>query len=147
MNIKFIVPLVGFLLLVGLMVIGLNNANKKEILPSPFIGQPAPEFSLPKLYKQEEKIAAEDMKGKVWVMNIWASWCPSCRAEHQVLTRLIDKMDVPTIGLNYKDYGTEQYGDDAIAWLKRYGNPYHSIAVDTSGSVGLDWGVFSSSYY
>lgn len=139
MSKKFFIPLVAFMALIVLMLFGLKNDPK--IIPSPFIGQPAPEFSLPKLYKQEEMITTEQMKGQVWVLNLWASWCVSCRAEHKVLSRLINKMEVPTIGLNYKDYGTEEYGEEAISWLAQYGNPYQSVAVDTKGSAGLDWGV------
>ena len=81
------------------------------------------------------------MKGQVWVLNLWASWCVSCRAEHAVLTKLINKEKVPTIGLNYKDYGTEDYGDAAVKWLFSLGNPYHAVAVDTKGMAGIDWGV------
>lgn len=139
MNKKFFIPLVAFIALIGLMLFGLKN--DPQLIPSPFIGQPAPEFSLPKLYKPEEMITAEEMKGQVWVLNLWASWCVSCRAEHKVLSRLINKMKVPTIGLNYKDYGTEEYGEEALDWLAKYGNPYQSVAVDAKGSAGLDWGV------
>ncbi len=139
MNKKYFIPLIAFMALVGLMLFGLKNDPK--VIPSPFIGQPAPNFSLPKLYKPEEMVTAKEMKGEVWVLNLWASWCVSCRAEHKVLSRLIEKMKVPTIGLNYKDYGTEDYGDEALAWLARYGNPYQSVAVDTEGTAGLDWGV------
>ncbi len=139
MNKKYFIPLFAFIALVGLMLFGLKNDPK--VIPSPFIGQEAPEFTLPKLYKQDEMITATEMKGQVWVLNLWASWCVSCRAEHKVLSRLIEKMKVPTIGLNYKDYGTEEYTDEAISWLARYGNPYTAVAVDTNGSAGLDWGV------
>ncbi|MCL4107936.1 UNVERIFIED_CONTAM: hypothetical protein GTU68_016964 [Idotea baltica] len=125
--------------LVALMLFGLQNDPKA--IPSPFIGQQAPDFSVPKLYKLDEKITAKEMRGQVWVLNIWASWCPSCQAEHKVLSRLIDLKKVPTIGLNYKDFGTEEYGEDALAWLAKYGNPYQAVAVDTDGGVGLDWGV------
>lgn len=139
MNKKFFIPLFAFFALVALMLFGLKNDPK--LIPSPFIGQEAPEFALPKLYKPEEMVTVKEMKGQVWVLNLWASWCVACRAEHKVLTRLIEKMKVPTIGLNYKDYGTEDYGTEAINWLARYGNPYQSVAVDTEGSAGLDWGV------
>lgn len=139
MSKKYFIPLIAFFALMGLMLFGLKNDPK--LIPSPFIGQAAPEFELPKLYKPDETISAKDMKGKVWVLNLWASWCVSCRAEHKVLTRLIEKKKIPTIGLNYKDYGTEDYGDEALQWLARYGNPYDAIAVDTKGVAGLEWGV------
>jgi cytochrome c biogenesis protein CcmG/thiol:disulfide interchange protein DsbE len=81
------------------------------------------------------------MKGKVWMFNLWASWCHSCRAEHKVLSRFIKETKVATIGLNYKDYGLEEYGDEAKTWLNVLGNPYYAVAVDTKGMVGFDWGV------
>ncbi len=139
MSKKFFIPLIAFAALIGLMLFGLSNDPK--LIPSPFIGQPAPQFTLPRLYKPEQTISTEDMKGKVWILNLWASWCVSCRAEHAVLSRLIKKEGIPTIGLNYKDYGTEDYGDAAVQWLSALGNPYYAVAVDTKGMAGIDWGV------
>lgn len=139
MNKKFFIPLVAFAALVVLMLFGLNNDPK--LIPSPFIGQPAPDFELPRLYEEGKTISVDEMKGKVWVLNLWASWCISCRAEHRVLTKFINKEKVPTIGLNYKDYGTEDYGDAARQWLASLGNPYYAVAVDTKGMAGIDWGV------
>jgi len=136
---RFFLPLVVFGALIALLLFGLGNDPKA--IPSPFIGQPAPEFSLPRLYKADQKISVDDMKGKVWILNLWASWCVSCRAEHKVLSRFIAETKVPTIGLNYKDYGTEDYGDDALRWLASLGNPYYAVAVDTKGMAGIDWGV------
>ncbi len=136
---KFFIPFAAFGALVALLLFGLGNDPKA--IPSPFIGQPAPAFSLPRLYKPEQKISTEDMKGQVWVLNLWASWCVSCRAEHKVLSRLIAETKIPTIGLNYKDYGTEDYGDEALQWLASLGNPFYAVAVDTNGSAGIDWGV------
>ena len=81
------------------------------------------------------------MKGKVWILNLWASWCVSCRAEHRVLSNLIAKEKIPTIGLNYKDYGTEDYGDAAKQWLATLGNPYYAVVIDKDGMAGIDWGV------
>ncbi len=136
---KFFIPLAAFGALVALLLFGLGNDPKA--IPSPFIGQPAPAFSLPRLYKPDQKISTDDMKGQVWVLNLWASWCVSCRAEHKVLSRLIAETKVPTIGLNYKDYGTEDYGEEALQWLATLGNPYYAVAVDTKGMAGIDWGV------
>jgi len=136
---KFFIPLAAFGVLVALLLFGLNNDPKA--IPSPFIGQPAPAFTLPRLYKPEQTISTEDMKGQVWVLNLWASWCVSCRAEHKVLSRLIAAKKIPTIGLNYKDYGTEDYGNEALQWLATLGNPYYAVAVDTKGMASIDWGV------
>ena len=110
MSKKFFIPLFLFLALGGLMLFGLTNDPK--LIPSPFIGKPAPAFSLPQLYK-EGNFSSDEMKGKVWVLNLWASWCSSCRAEHRVVSRFIAEEEVPTIGLNYKDYGTQEYGNAA----------------------------------
>jgi len=136
---KFFIPLFLFLALGALMLFGLNNDPK--VIPSPFIGQAAPNFELPRLYKKDQTISVKEMKGKVWVLNLWASWCASCQAEHRVLTHFINQEKVPTVGLNYKDYGTEDYGDAALTWLERLGNPYYAVAVDTKGMAGIDWGV------
>ncbi len=136
---KFFIPLAAFGVLIALLLFGLNNDPKA--IPSPFVGKPAPAFTLPRLYKPEQTISTEDMKGQVWVLNLWASWCVSCRAEHKVLSRLIAVKKVPTIGLNYKDYGTEDYGEEALQWLATLGNPYYAVAVDTKGMAGIDWGV------
>ena len=116
-------------------------SNDPKAIPSPFVGKPAPEFELPRLYKPDQTISVKEMKGKVWVLNLWASWCVSCRAEHKVLSRLIAAKKVPTMGLNCKDYGTEDYGDEAVRWLAALGNPYYAVAVDTKGMAGIDWGV------
>lgn len=136
---KFFIPLAAFGILIALLLFGLSNDPKA--IPSPFVGKPAPEFELPRLYKPDQTISVKEMKGQVWVLNLWASWCVSCRAEHRVLSRLIAAKKVPTIGLNYKDYGTEDYGDDAVKWLASLGNPYYAVAVDTKGMAGIDWGV------
>lgn len=139
MNMKFTIPLIVFATLAGLMLFGLTNDPK--LIPSPFIGKPAPQFTLPRLYKPEETVSVSDMKGKVWMLNLWASWCVSCRAEHKVVTRLSKKEKIPVIGLNYKDFGTEEYGNEALKWLEVLGNPYYAVVVDKDGMAGIDWGV------
>ena len=139
MKMKFAIPLFAFIALAGLMLFGLTNDPK--LIPSPFIGKPAPPFTLPQLYKPNETVSVDDMKGKVWMLNLWASWCGSCRAEHKVLSRLIKKEKIPVIGLNYKDYGVEEYGNDALKWLEILGNPYDAVVVDKEGMAGIDWGV------
>lgn len=132
---KFFLPLGIFGLLVALLAAGLKLDPKQ--VPSPFIGKNAPQFELPKLYIEDESISPADMQGKVWLLNVWASWCVSCRAEHAVITKLIKESQVPVIGLNYKDDEV-----DAKRWLKMFGNPYYSIAVDIEGRTGIDWGVY-----
>jgi cytochrome c biogenesis protein CcmG/thiol:disulfide interchange protein DsbE len=138
--IRYLLPLGAFLLLTGLLLFGLNN--DPTYVPSPLVGKPAPAFKLPRLYQKDKMVSTDDMKGDVWVLNVWASWCVSCRAEHEVVTHFVKQSGIKVLGLNYKDYGTEDYGVNAKAWLQRFGNPYSDIAVDTSGRTGIDWGVY-----
>ncbi len=137
--IRYLLPLVIFLALVGLLWKGLSLDPRN--IPSPLVGKPAPAFTLPQLYK-EGTVSPDDLKGKVWVLNVWASWCVSCRAEHRVVTDFINKSGVDVLGLNYKDFGTEEYGNAAKQWLVQFGNPYSKIAVDATGRTGIDWGVY-----
>lgn len=132
---KYFIPLGVFAGLVVFLAVGLN-LDPREV-PSPFIGRSAPAFDLPRLYAESETLAPEDMQGKVWLLNVFASWCVSCREEHGVITRLIKKSGVAVVGLNYKDEGT-----DAKRWLKQFGNPYYAVAVDYEGRTGIDWGVY-----
>ncbi len=138
MNMKFFIPLFLFLALGALMLFGLTNDPK--LIPSPFIGKPAPAFTLPQLF-EDKTFSSDEMKGKVWILNLWASWCHSCQAEHRVLSRFIAEEKVPTVGLNYKDYGVAEYGDAGKQWLARLGNPYYAVVVDSKGEVGIDWGI------
>lgn len=137
---RYLIPLGVFLALVLLLWKGLSL--NPRVIPSPLVGKPAPAFQLPQLYKQNEMVSPSDLKGKVWILNVWASWCVSCRAEHEVVTDFVDKEGIDVLGLNYKDYGTQEYGDAAKRWLKQFGNPYSKIAVDTRGKAGIDWGVY-----
>lgn len=132
---KSSLPLVLFALLVILLGVGLT-LDPREV-PSPFIGKPAPSFELAKLYDSENTIRTEDMKGKVWLLNVWASWCVACRSEHHVLNQLVKNHQIEIIGLNYKDDVNK-----AKQWLEELGNPYANIAVDQDGRTGIDWGVY-----
>jgi cytochrome c biogenesis protein CcmG/thiol:disulfide interchange protein DsbE len=129
------IPLGIFALLVVLLYFGLSNDPRK--IPSPLMGKPVPAFNLPQLYDPTKRIQPEDLHGQVWVLNVWASWCVSCRAEHAVLTQFIKDNQLAVLGLNYKDESP-----DAKAWLARHGDPYKVIAVDLDGRVGIDFGVY-----
>ncbi len=132
---KAMIPLIGFMALVALLAVGLK-LDPKEV-PSPLIDKAAPEFSLPRLYEPGATISKTDMLGKVWVLNVFASWCVSCRAEHEVVKRLVATGETAVIGLNYKDEDA-----DAKRWLRHFGNPYHAVAVDLKGNTGIDFGVY-----
>jgi cytochrome c biogenesis protein CcmG, thiol:disulfide interchange protein DsbE len=132
---RFLLPLGIFITLVLFLGIGLR-LNPREI-PSPFIDKPAPSFKLTQLHDAGKTIAPQDMAGQVWLLNVWASWCVSCRQEHPVLMDLARQGVVPIVGLNYKD--TREAGS---GWLRQYGNPYQISAFDSDGRVGIDYGVY-----
>jgi cytochrome c biogenesis protein CcmG/thiol:disulfide interchange protein DsbE len=117
------------------LAIGLGH-DPREV-PSPLINRPAPAFRLTQLGDPAKEFSAAEMRGKVWLLNVWASWCVSCREEHPVLMDLSRTGAVPIYGLNYKDKREE-----GLAWLREFGNPYVLSAADTDGRVGIDYGVY-----
>jgi cytochrome c biogenesis protein CcmG/thiol:disulfide interchange protein DsbE len=132
---RFFLPLVGFVLMVGLLGYGLRLDPK--LVPSPLIDKQAPSFSLAMLEQPARELSTADMVGQVWILNVWASWCVSCRAEHAVITALAKRNLVAVVGLNYKDDPA-----DAERWLQQFGNPYAASVIDRDGRVGIDWGVY-----
>jgi cytochrome c biogenesis protein CcmG/thiol:disulfide interchange protein DsbE len=135
MNKKLLIPFGIFVVLCGFLLVGLW-LNPREV-PSPLIGKPAPQFKLVQLHEQGRTLGTTDMKGQVWLLNVWASWCVSCRVEHPLLVELAKANLVPIVGLNYKDKPS-----DGIGWLAEYGNPYNVSVIDRDGRVGIDWGVY-----
>ena len=129
------IPLAIFAVLVGFLFVGLYR-DPREV-PSPLIGKPAPAFSLADLREPGRKVATSDFRGQVWLLNVWASWCVSCRVEHPLLVELAKAKAVPIVGLNYKDKDAE-----GLAWLAQHGDPYTLSVVDADGRVGIDWGVY-----
>jgi len=129
------VLLAVFLALIALLGVGLT-LNPREV-PSPLVGKPAPNFQLPQLHDPAKTFSQKDMLGKVWLLNVWASWCVSCREEHPVLVEFAKSGVAPLYGLNYKDQRK-----DGIAWLKRFGNPYVLSAYDVKGQIGIEYGVY-----
>jgi cytochrome c biogenesis protein CcmG/thiol:disulfide interchange protein DsbE len=125
----------AFIALVVLLAVGLT-LNPREV-PSPLIGKPAPAFELPLLHAPEKTFTQKDMLGKVWVMNVWASWCPPCLVEHPVVTALANSGLAPVVGMNYKDAR-----EDALPWLKRNGDPFQFSVYDGSGRIAMDYGVY-----
>jgi cytochrome c biogenesis protein CcmG, thiol:disulfide interchange protein DsbE len=132
---KFIIPLLLFIIMAVFLALGLNL--KPSEIPSPLLNKPAPVFSAPKLQTPEEKLSPADLIGKVWLFNVWASWCVSCRAEHPVLNQLAKQNAAVIVGLNYKDEP-----NDAKNWLDTLGNPYNVSIMDQDGRTGIDYGVY-----
>jgi cytochrome c biogenesis protein CcmG, thiol:disulfide interchange protein DsbE len=132
---RFLVPLAIFLGLAIFMYVGLSR-DPREV-PSPLIGKPAPEFALSTVHDAGKTISRQDMLGKAWILNVWASWCVACREEHPLLVDYAKRKTVPIIGLNYKD--TRPAG---ARWLANLGNPYDASLFDDNGRVGLDFGVY-----
>jgi cytochrome c biogenesis protein CcmG, thiol:disulfide interchange protein DsbE len=132
---KYLLPLALFLVLVVFLAIGLSR-DPREV-PSPLVNKPAPAFSLPQLANPEQRFKSEEMRGRVWLLNVWASWCVACREEHPLLLELARARLVPVYGLNYKDER-----QDALNWLKEFGDPYVMNLVDADGRVGIDYGVY-----
>ncbi|MEW6163788.1 MAG: DsbE family thiol:disulfide interchange protein [Pseudomonadota bacterium] len=132
---KFLLPLGIFIVLVALLAVGLN-LNPREV-PSPLVGKPAPAFAVPQLHATDKTFSPKDMLGKVWLFNVWASWCVSCREEHPILVEFGKTGTVPIVGLNYKDKR-----EDGQRWLARFGDPYLLSAFDADGRIGIDYGVY-----
>ena len=134
---RYLIPLGLFLVLVVFLAIGLSR-DPHEV-PSPLINKAAPTFRLPQLKDPSKTFSAEDMRGKVWVLNVWASWCVSCRDEHPLLLEYAKSGVVPIYGLNWKDRR-----NDALAWLNELGDPYVVNAADLEGRVAIDYGVYGA---
>ena len=134
---RYLLPLAIFFGLLWFMWKGLS-LNPREI-PSALLNKPVPTFSLPLLHDPSRSLGAADMKGKVWLLNVWGSWCVSCRYEHPVLNALAKKGVIPIIGLNWKDRP-----EDAKSWLVKFGDPYQFSVSDIDGRVGIDFGVYGA---
>ena len=132
---RFLIPLVVFVVLVVFLAIGLK-LNPREV-PSPLIDKPAPAFQLSRLDDPARSVSLQDLRGQVWLLNVWASWCVACLQEHPLLVEFSRSGSVPIYGLNYKDKP-----DAAAAWLGKHGNPYTVSIVDADGRVGIDYGVY-----
>ena len=152
---RFLWPLIGFVVLVVLLAIGLK-LDPSDV-PSPLIGKPAPAFSLARVDAPEQSFSPQDMQGKVWLLNVWSTWCVSCRQEHPVLVEMAKNKAITLVGLNYKevrgdgDIDADKITPDAErtlalqrsnAWFKQHGNPYSLSVLDLDGRVGIDYGVY-----
>ena len=134
---KSVVPLAVFAILGAFLYVGLHR-DPSEV-PSPLIGKPAPEFTLPSLQDTSFQIASKEMAGKTWILNVWGTWCGGCREEHETLVAISRQNVVPIIGLNWRDDN-----DAAQEWLRQLGNPYAAVATDHDGRTAIDWGVYGA---
>ncbi len=131
----YLVPVAVFLFVAGFFAYGLTLDPSK--IPSVLIGKPVPEFTLPAVEGRRLGLSAGDLKGEVSLVNVFASWCAECRAEHPLLMRLREDDTVPVHGLNYKDTP-----EDAREWLDSLGDPYTRTGADLDGRVAIDFGVY-----
>jgi len=134
---RYLLPVIAFAIMIPVFVVGLGR-NKNE-LPSPLLEQPAPEFALPALADPEKTVGSESYAGELSLVNVWATWCVGCRAEHEFLMELSRTTDVPIFGLNWRDQR-----EPALRWLAQLGDPYSETAYDEEGRVGIDWGVYGA---
>jgi cytochrome c biogenesis protein CcmG/thiol:disulfide interchange protein DsbE len=132
---RHLIPLAVFAVMIGFLALGLR-LDPREV-PSPRIGKPAPDFRLPTLADPSGTLSSQDLRGQVWLLNVWASWCAACRQEHEVMLQLAKAGTVPIYGLNYKDAR-----EAALGWLARLGNPYVASLSDRDGNTGIDFGVY-----
>lgn len=132
---RFILPFVIFVVLSVFLYKGLGRDTRE--VPSPLVGKPAPAFVLPKLSQPDQKFSPADMQGKVWLLNVWASWCGACKDEHPILMELSKQNILPIVGLDYKDKR-----EDGEATLQKAGDPYTLTIADVDGKVGFDYGVY-----
>lgn len=134
---RFYAPLAGLAVLVAFFYFGLFR-NPSEI-PSPLIGKPAPVFSLPSLQDPARRVSNESYRGRMYVLNVWGTWCPGCREEHAVLLDIARTNVVPIIGFDWKDERPL-----ALRWLGQLGDPYVETAFDADGRAAIDWGVYGA---
>ena len=138
-RLRYIVPLGVFALLVVVLAIGIEQSPDKDLIPSPLIGKPAPQFSLPSLTDPGARVSSAQLRGHWYLFNVWGTWCVSCREEHPMLLRIKESRIIPLVGLDWKDDR-----GDALSFLKQAGDPYATIAVDQDGSEAIMWGVYGA---
>ena len=135
---SFIVPLLVFILIVGVFGLGFNLEDR-SVLPSPLINQPFPEFSGPDLLDPNGEISRSDIVGRPVLVNVWATWCPTCLAEHEQLMKIAATGTVGIVGVNYKDDTGK-----AQRWLIDFGNPYDDVVSDPNGALAIELGVYGA---
>jgi cytochrome c biogenesis protein CcmG/thiol:disulfide interchange protein DsbE len=136
---KFLLPFAAFVALVVLFAFGLNPNRDIHELPSPLIGKMAPEFALKDVLDPTRTVSTATLKGQVYVLNVWATWCVACREEQESLLAIASQHVVPIIGLDYRDNQ-----DKAKLWLAQLGNPYAAVPFDGDGRTAIEWGVYGA---
>jgi len=136
---KFLIPMAAFVALAVLFAFGLNPKRDIHALPSPLIGKPAPGVDLTDVVDPSRRVDTSALKGQVYVLNVWGTWCVACREEHEELLAISRQHVVPIIGLDYMDQR-----DKAKQWLTQLGNPYQAVGFDTDGRTAIDWGVYGA---
>ncbi|HEV8590299.1 MAG TPA: DsbE family thiol:disulfide interchange protein [Pyrinomonadaceae bacterium] len=137
------IPLALFIGLVVFLFIGLRH-DPREI-PSPLINKAAPSFQLPQLHDPQKTLSAQDMRGKVWLLNFWGTWCIACREEHPWLLEYAKSNAVPIVGIDYKySSDTSDERTAAMRMLAEIGNPYSLTVYDADGRVSIDYGVYGA---
>ncbi len=137
MKARFLIPLGVFLLLAVLLGVGLT-LNPREV-PSVLVNEKAPEFSLVDLFDANKRVTSADMKGQVWMINFWGTWCPECWREHAFLVEVAKRDGVKIVGVDWRDDL-----DEAKAFLKNKGNPFVMVGVDPDSDTVMDWGVYGA---
>ena len=141
MKAKYLLPIaifIGMVAIFGLVLYQIGQGRNIQEVPSPLIGKSVPQFELPLLLKPDQIFTSEQLKGKVSLVNVWASWCVSCRYEHELLMSM-SRSGLSIIGINYKDERA-----DALKWLRDWGDPYEAIVYDYDGRAAIDWGVYGT---
>jgi cytochrome c biogenesis protein CcmG, thiol:disulfide interchange protein DsbE len=136
---KFLLPFAAFVALAVLFAFGLSPSRDIHALPSPLIGKAAPAYMLSDVLDPARVDSNADLKGQVYVLNVWATWCVACREEHEALLAISQQHVVPLIGLDWKDQR-----DRAKQWLEQLGNPYQAVAFDADGRAAINWGVYGA---
>jgi cytochrome c biogenesis protein CcmG, thiol:disulfide interchange protein DsbE len=136
-----LLPLLAFAALAVLLLVGvrMNSGRDTSAIPSPLIGKQTPAFSLPVLGDPKRVVSGQDLRGKPYLLNVWGSWCPTCRDEHPFIAALARSGKIRVLGYNYKDAP-----EDAQRWLQEFGNPFEIILVDEDGRAALDWGIYGA---
>ena len=134
-------PLAAFFALAALLAAGvwMSRNPDRDVLPSPLIGKPAPEFALPILHEPTRTVRLADLRGQPFLLNVWGSWCVECRVEHPVLTRFAETKRLRVVGYNWKDEPA-----DALRWLEQFGNPFWLVLADVEGRAAIDWGIYGA---